>query len=175
MTADWRPRVLYAAVAAALLGFDRWTKVWAASRLQFGPDVDVVPGLARFVYAENPGIAFSLFNSGEQTTRWILASFAVTAACVVAAMALRTSASAWRSQLMYALMFAGIVGNLIDRVRTGRVIDFIDVYIGTHHWPVFNVADSAITIGAVLLGLELLGIGADHRTEQREPRTDADS
>ena len=62
-------RVVYILVALAVLVLDRWSKYWAATRLQFGPDVDVVPGLLRFVYAENPGIAFSFFNSGAQTTR----------------------------------------------------------------------------------------------------------
>ena len=54
-------------------------------------------------------------------------------------------------QTIYALLFAGIVGNLIDRIQTGRVVDFIDVYVGSYHWPTFNVADSAITVGVILL------------------------
>jgi signal peptidase II len=78
--------------------------------------------------------------------------------------ALRSSAGNWRMQTTYACLFAGIVGNLVDRVRTGRVIDFIDVYVGTHHWPTFNVADSAITVGAVLLALEMF-----RRVQHAEP------
>jgi signal peptidase II len=149
-------RAAYAVVSVAVLWLDHWSKQWAAARLRFGPDLDLIPGFLRFVYAENPGIAFSLFNSGEQTTRWLLACFSTTAACVVTVMAARTDARMWRAHLTYAMLFAGIVGNLVDRVRTGRVVDFIDVYVGTHHWPVFNVADSAITVGAVLLALELM-------------------
>ena len=148
-------RVLYVAIAAAVLALDFWSKRWAVARLRSGPDIDVIDGLLRLTYAENPGIAFSFFNSGASVTRWALASFSAVAAVTVVVFALRTSANARRMQTIYALLFAGIVGNLIDRVRTGRVVDFIDVYVSSYHWPTFNVADSAITIGAVLLALEL--------------------
>jgi signal peptidase II len=158
-------RVAYLVLSVALLALDRWSKHWAAGRLQFGADVDVIPGLLRFIYAENPGIAFSFFSSGTQTTRWMLAAFSTVAACIVVWFAIRTSAESWRLHLVFAFLFAGIVGNLVDRVRTGRVIDFIDVYVGAHHWPTFNVADSAITIGAVLLALELFRSPEDARAE----------
>jgi signal peptidase II len=158
-------RVAYIVLALAVLGLDRWSKYWAAASLRYGPDVEVIPGFLRFVYAENPGIAFSLFNSGAQTTRWLLAAFSGAAACFVVWLAVRASADQWRLQTTYALLFAGIVGNLVDRVRTGRVIDFIDVFVGNYHWPTFNIADSAITVGAVVLALEML----------REPRAPAEA
>ncbi len=160
-------RLAFVALSAAVLGLDRLSKAWAAAYLQFGSDRDVIAGFLRFIYAENPGIAFSLFNSGTSGTRWVLAGFSTLAACVVVWFAIRSSASAWRLQLTFAMLFAGIVGNLIDRAGTGRVIDFIDVYVGSHHWPTFNVADSAISVGAVLLGLEML------RGEAAEPTTKA--
>jgi signal peptidase II len=155
MSATVARRLFYAGLALAVLALDQWSKSWAATRLRTGPDVDVIPGLLRFTYAENPGIAFSFLNSGAQTTRWGLAAFSSLAALVVVGFALRTPAFAWRLQATFAFLFAGIVGNLIDRVQTGRVIDFIDAYVNTHHWPTFNVADSAITVGAVFLALEL--------------------
>jgi signal peptidase II len=155
MSGDLGRRSAYAALALALVALDRWSKHWAAERLQFGPDVVVIPGFLRFIYAENPGIAFSLFSSGASVTRWALALFSTAAACLVIWFAVRTSARAWRLQLTFAFLAAGIVGNLLDRARTGRVVDFIDAYAGAHHWPTFNVADSAITIGAVLLALEM--------------------
>lgn len=150
-----KQRLVYFAVSAALIAVDYASKQWAAARLRTGAEIDVIPGLLRFVYAENPGIAFSMFNSGAQTTRWLLVAFSSATAIAVVVMALRAMPGDWRSQSICALLFAGIVGNLIDRVTTGRVIDFIDAYIGTAHWPTFNVADSAISIGAVLLALEL--------------------
>lgn len=150
-----RQRLAYAAVSVAIIVLDFVSKQWASARLQTGPDIEIIPGLLRLIYAENPGIAFSLFNSGAQTTRWLLVSFSAATAIGVAVMAMRAASSDWRSQTICALLFAGIVGNLIDRVQTGRVIDFIDAYVGTAHWPTFNVADSAISVGAVLLAMEL--------------------
>lgn len=155
MSHSIRLRVFYAALSAAVLALDLWSKRWAVANLRFGPDVEVIDGFLRFTYAENPGIAFSFFNSGAATTRWALATFSTVAACAVVVFALRTSVADRVMQLTYALLFAGIVGNLVDRVRTGRVVDFIDVSVGTYHWPTFNVADSAITVGAVMLAIEL--------------------
>lgn len=148
-------RVVYLAVSLVLIAADYVSKQWAYARLRTGPDIDVIPGLLRFAYAENPGIAFSLFNSGASTTRWLLVAFSAATAIGVVVVALRTRVADWRSQTICALLFAGIVGNLIDRIQTGRVIDFIDAYVGTSHWPTFNIADSAISVGAVLLALEL--------------------
>ena len=148
-------RALYIGITAAVLSLDFWSKRWAAARLRTGPDVDVVDGFLRLTYAENPGIAFSLFSSGAGATRWALAAFSTLAAVVVVVVAARASARQYLLQTTLALLLAGIVGNLVDRVRTGRVIDFIDVYVGAYHWPTFNVADSAITVGAVLLAIEM--------------------
>lgn len=166
-------RLAYGALALAILVLDQVSKQWASVRLRVGPEIDVIPGFLRLVYAENPGIAFSMFNSGAETTRWILAAFATATAIVVAAMALRAAATNWRTQLVCALLFAGIIGNLVDRARTGRVVDFIDAYVGTWHWPVFNVADSAISVGAVLMAATLLWppreeAGAAPRAESHE-------
>lgn len=164
-------RAAYLVLSLAVLALDRWSKQWAVDRLQFGTDVEVVPGFLRFVYAENPGIAFSFFNSGAQTTRWVLATFSTIAACLVVWFAIRTVATNWRLQLTFSLLFAGIVGNLVDRVQTGRVIDFIDAFVGTYHWPTFNIADSAISVGAVLLAIELF---RHQESSEAEPATPTD-
>jgi signal peptidase II len=162
-------RAGYAALSAAVLALDFWSKRWAAARLRTGTDIDVVDGFLRFTYAENPGIAFSFFNSGASTTRWMLAAFSTIAACLVIYFIWRTEARAHLMQTIYALLFAGIVGNLVDRIATGRVVDFIDAYVGSYHWPTFNIADSAISVGAVLLALTLLRgeerAGAPRRVE----------
>jgi signal peptidase II len=162
-----RLRVCYFGLAAAVIALDQASKAWAAGRLRPDPaGIDVVPGLVRFVYAENPGIAFSLFDSGASATRWLLSAFSTVAAVAVVAYALRTDARLFRLQVTFALLLGGIVGNLVDRVRTGRVVDFIDVYVSVYHWPTFNVADSAISVGAALLALEMLR-GSGHESEPR--------
>lgn len=149
-------RALYFAVAAAVLLLDQVSKRWAAAVLGDGTDIDVIDGFFRLTYAENPGIAFSFFNSGASTTRWALAFVSTAAAVTIAVFMLRMPAYATRLQATFGMLLGGVVGNLVDRVETGRVIDFIDVYYASHHWPTFNVADSAITVGAVLLAYDLL-------------------
>lgn len=148
-------RIVYFSIVAAVVVLDQASKQWAAAVLRRGEDIDVVDGFLKLTYAENPGIAFSFFNSGTQGTRWILVTFSLAAAIGVVLYALKQDARLVRVQTTFALLLGGIVGNLIDRAMTGRVIDFIDAYVGTHHWPTFNIADSAISVGAVLLALEL--------------------
>lgn len=156
-----RNRVLFAALSLGLLVLDQWTKQWAMRALAHGGELKVIDGLLSFRYAENPGIAFSFFNTGDDVTRWLLVGVSSTAAVLVGYFLARTPATALRPQLTLSLLLAGIVGNLIDRASTGRVVDFIDVFVGQHHWPTFNVADSAISVGAVLLGLDLLRSGGE--------------
>jgi signal peptidase II len=149
-------RTLYVAVAVFVILVDQATKQWAASTLRGRPDLVLVDNLLRFSYAENPGIAFSLFNSGAASTRWVLALVSTLAAIAVTTFAARTSPKAHFLQSTLALLLGGIVGNLIDRVQTGRVIDFILVHWHEYAWPTFNVADSAISVGAAFLAVELL-------------------
>lgn len=149
-------RAVYMAIAIAVLLLDQASKQWAAAALRDGSDTVIVDGLCRLAYAENPGIAFSFFNSGAESTRWILAAVSTIAVLVVLGYTIRTSERATRLQLTLALLLGGIAGNLVDRVVLGRVIDFIEVYWRSYHWPTFNVADSAISVGAVLLAYELL-------------------
>ena len=163
-----RLRAFYALLAIAVLVFDQAAKRWAVAALQGRPDLDLVDGLARLSYAENPGIAFSLFNSGAPATRWLLALVSTTAVAIVATFIARTSPRAVRLQVTLALLLGGIAGNLVDRVALGRVVDFIEVYDGSFHWPTFNVADSAITVGAFLLAVELLK-GESREAEQARP------
>lgn len=155
-------RLLYFALAGAIVALDQASKWWAWTTLRGQEEVDVIDGLLRFVYAENPGIAFSFFNSGATATRWLLVGASALAATVVTIYMLRAEAGARRLQGTLGLLLGGVVGNLVDRTMTGRVIDFIDVYLGTYHWPTFNIADSAISVGAVLLAWEILTADA-HR------------
>jgi signal peptidase II len=162
-------RALYSAIAFGVLALDQLTKRWAVEALRGQPDVVVVDGLLRLVYAENPGIAFSFFNSGASATRWALVAVSSVAAAIVCVYMARLETSAVRLHVTLALLLGGIVGNLVDRIAYGRVVDFIDVYWNTYHWPTFNVADSAISVGACLLALELLSGGAAERQPEGTP------
>ena len=105
----------------------------------------------------NPGIAFGLLGSLPTAWRWMAAALSVAALAVLVRVALRVlPQGGWAGRLAIGLIVGGAVGNLIDRARFGAVVDFVDVYYGTWHWWAFNVADSAISVGVVLLAARLL-------------------
>ncbi len=134
-------------VAAAAFALDRLTKVWAEDALADGP-VDLIPGVVRFRFATNPGGAFSSFTSAP----WFFVTATVIVGGLIAVTAFR--ARPRLQSVALGLILGGAVGNLFDRAFrgpgfTGEVVDFIDLHV----WPVFNLADSAIVVGAVLLAV----------------------
>ena len=134
---------------------DQSSKAWAVRRLRF-EDVTVIRGLLNFVYAENPGIAFGQLQEGGSFGRWFFVVLAGMAAVAVLFYFFRTARNDDRILGACALLLAGILGNLTDRVRLGFVIDFILLHAGQYHWPTFNVADASITVGALLLAYDLV-------------------
>jgi signal peptidase II len=140
-----------------ILAIDQLTKYWAITWLKPVTLIEVIPGFVRFTYATNRGVAFSLFADSELNVRVIFATISAVAAIAVIIYLARTPASKVRMNISLSLLLAGIIGNLIDRVRFGEVVDFLDFHLGEMFtWPTFNVADAAICIGAALLALELL-------------------
>jgi len=148
-------RVILIAVAVVVL--DQLAKVIALDRLVPGMPVDVIPGWLAMTLVLNPGLAFGLLGSIPKGWRWVVALLSLVALVILARIALRVlPTGGWPAHLAIGLVFGGAVGNLIDRARFGAVVDFVDVHWGNYHWPAFNVADSAITIGVGLLALRLL-------------------
>jgi signal peptidase II len=133
--------------------FDQLTKYWVSVKLREGDEIDIIRGFFKLSYTENPGIAFGMLNNGN--VKWLLVSISVAAILVVVYYMRRTPISNTLLLWSLALLAAGISGNLIDRFRLGRVIDFILIYYKSYQWPVFNIADTAITIGAALMAIEL--------------------
>ncbi len=151
--AAWRLGYLFASVGIYLM--DQSSKAWAVRRLRFA-DRTVINGMLDFVYAENPGIAFGQLQEGGAFGRWFFVALAAAAAIAVLVYFVRTPRTDDRVLGACALLLAGILGNLTDRVRLGFVIDFILVHAGQYRWPAFNVADASILIGALLLAYDLI-------------------
>lgn len=150
----WRAGYLIAAGGIYLV--DQSTKAWAVRTLRFGNDRTIVDGFFDLVYAQNDGIAFGQLQETGGFGRWVFVALAAVAAMAVFYYFLRTPRDDDRVLGAFALLLAGIVGNLTDRARLGYVIDFIDIHAHSYHWPTFNIADASITIGALLLAYDLI-------------------
>ncbi|HKG20552.1 MAG TPA: signal peptidase II [Blastocatellia bacterium] len=145
-------RLKYLGITALVLACDQLSKLWAA-RVLNDRDIEVIPGFFSLSYTENRGIAFGMLGDGD--VRWLLVAVSTAATAIVIYYMVKTPAGNRMLLWSLALLAAGICGNLVDRVRMGSVIDFILFYYRTYHWPVFNIADTSITIGAVLMALDL--------------------
>ncbi|MGH7311508.1 MAG: signal peptidase II [Candidatus Rokuibacteriota bacterium] len=145
------------ALAGVVLVLDQLTKAIALERLSPGVMVALIDGLLALTLILNPGLAFGLLGGLPRPWRWVVAAMSVAALVVLARVAMRVlTPGTVVDRTAIGLIFGGAVGNLIDRARFGAVVDFIDVHYRGWHWPAFNVADSAITVGVVLLALRLL-------------------
>ena len=149
--------VLVLAIAGLVILLDQLTKAWIMMTMRIHEGFPVVDGLFNIVHVRNPGAAFGFLAGASPAFRSVF-FIAVTAAAILLILQYLRKARVEELSLVAALslIIAGAVGNLIDRVRFGEVVDFLDVYVGVHHWPAFNVADSAITTGGILLAMVLL-------------------
>lgn len=148
-------KVAYLAIAGGVFLIDQASKAWAVRRLRFGEDVNVIPGFLNFAYAQNTGVAFSMLDDHGDSGRWGLSIVALIAGALVLYFFWRTPRTDDRILGSLALLLAGIAGNVTDRLRLGFVVDFIDVQFGSWHYPTFNIADSAIVIGAGLMIIDM--------------------
>ncbi len=145
----------YLAITGGVFMIDQVTKAWAVRRLRFGEDIPVISGLLNFAYAQNTGVAFSMLDDHGDAGRWGLSAVAMIAGVLVLYFFWKTPRSDDRILGALALLLAGIIGNVTDRMRLGFVVDFIDVQFGSWHYPTFNIADMAIVLGAGLLILDM--------------------
>lgn len=156
-------------LTAVVVVLDRLSKHLVSTRIPIGGAVPVIPRVLRITHWTNEGAAFSLFadSASPQMVRWLLAGFAVLVALAVLAALVWMGSRISRMTIALALILAGALGNVYDRIAYGSVVDFIEVHILAYHWPDFNVADSAIVIGACLLLLDSLMPG---KTDSIEPK-----
>jgi signal peptidase II len=135
---------------------DRLSKRWVEAHIQLGGAIPVIPRVLRITHWTNEGAAFSLFaeSASPHLVRWVLVGISLLAALAVLIALVRLGDRLTLTTVALALIFAGALGNAHDRILYGSVVDFIEVHIFSYHWPDFNVADSAIVIGACLLFLD---------------------
>ena len=145
-------------ISAAVILADRLTKTWVSLHVVMGSAIPVIPHVLRITHWTNEGAAFSLFadSASPHIVRWALISFSLLAALVVLVAMVRLGNRINLTTVALALVFAGALGNVHDRIVYGSVVDFIEVHIFSYHWPDFNVADSSIVVGACLLLLDSL-------------------
>ena len=144
-------------VALAVILMDRISKWLVAKNIVLHDSVVLIPGFFRLTHVQNPGAAFGLLS--ESPAGWkvgVLILFSLAALVVVSALLWKNSHAVNSTAIGLALILGGAVGNLWDRLATGRVVDFLDFSVSGYHWPAFNIADSAIVVGALLLVGEIL-------------------
>lgn len=152
-------------IALIVVVADRASKWLVARSIPLHDSVNVLPGVLRLTHVQNSGAAFGLF--AESPSEWkvaLLILFSMLALVVVSALLWKNSHRMTTTGVGLALILGGALGNLWDRLLSGHVVDFFDFYLGSYHWPAFNIADSAIVVGALLLVSEILF--ANSPTEQ---------
>jgi signal peptidase II len=138
-------------LSATIIALDQWTKYLVLANLELHRPVPFVAGFWNWMLAYNEGAAFSFLGDASGWQRWMFGSLAVIVSAAMAWWLARTPRGDWRTALPFSLVIGGALGNLIDRIRLGHVIDFIQWHWRDHYWPTFNVADSAIVAGAIAL------------------------
>jgi len=157
MSPKLQGRLPYLILVAATLVLDRWSKAWIQSRFDVNESALVIDGFFNITYVQNTGVAFGIFSSITSPVKSLLLSvFTGVAAAAVITYSVRSPAQNRLLQVALALILGGALGNLYDRLAYGYVVDFLEFYAATYHWPAFNVADSAISVGVFLLALEIL-------------------
>jgi signal peptidase II len=152
-----RKLITLAAVSGTVLILDLVTKALVLARLPLGRSVPVIPGFFDITHVHNPGGAFGfLAGLSDEYRSLLFIAVSLLAAGLIVCFYWQTPPGQRLLAFGLALVFGGAVGNLVDRIRFGVVVDFIDVYVGDLHWPAFNIADSAITIGVFIFAVHLL-------------------
>lgn len=151
-------------LAGTLVVLDQLSKWWVVEKLMRPEGVTETPfhtperieltGFLNVVMTWNRGVSFGILNNGGTWNAWVLSALSVVITLALGVWL--TRARGWRVVLALGAIMGGAMGNVVDRLRWGAVADFVDAHLAGHHWPAFNLADSAITIGAVLLVLDAL-------------------
>jgi signal peptidase II len=160
----WRLPARGLAITALVIVLDQVSKWWVLERIMLPPRVFEITPFFNLVLTWNRGVSFGMFNTDSPLNAWILPLVAV--AIIGALLVWLTRADRQILAIALGSIIGGAIGNLIDRVRFGSVADFLDVHAFGYHWPAFNVADSAITIGVAVLIFDSVFGTAEHRRKE---------
>ncbi len=149
-------KVLWLTIAFLVIVLDAWSKAWIVAHMSLYQNIDLIPHVLTLTLLHNTGAAFSLLYSAGGWQRWLLATIALAVSGGLLTWIWRLRSGMEVLGWAISLVLGGAIGNLVDRLRLGYVVDFIHVHYGSWHFPAFNVADSAITIGAVLMLIDML-------------------
>lgn len=164
-----KPNALpWLAVTGAVVALDQLSKAWVLKALPEFQPVPVIDGFWNWYRTYNTGAAFSFLSDAGGWQKYFFVLLAVAISTLLVLWLARTPRRDWRTALPYALVIGGAMGNVIDRLQHGHVIDFIQWYVGNHFWPAFNVADAAIVAGAVGIALHGLFAGSRSAAKARE-------
>jgi len=155
-------------IVSVILILDQVTKYIIEKRVRLYEVITVIPGFFNITHVRNKGAAFSLFASAPASFRALFFITVSIIAIVVIAFLIKKTAE-FLQLLAFSLIAAGAAGNLIDRIRYGEVVDFVQWYVKSYYWPSFNVADSAITVGVVFLAYDMI-FGEGARLQKTNPR-----
>nr|WP_024330506.1 signal peptidase II [Simiduia agarivorans] len=149
-------RILFGyAIAVLMIVLDQWTKWYATESLSYGVPVPVNAFLD-WTLLHNPGAAFSFLSDQGGWQRWFFTAIALVVSLVLVVWIWRLPDDKKLESLALSLVLGGAIGNLIDRVQLGYVVDFISVHYQSYYWPAFNIADSAICVGVALLIVDMV-------------------
>lgn len=151
-------------LSVVVVVLDQLTKAAAVAGLVQGQPLRVIPSF-NLTLMYNTGAAFSFLSTADGWQRWLFAGIAIVVSVIIIGWLRKLDTTAYWQAAALALILGGALGNLWDRLVLGHVVDFIDIYYGRVHWPAFNIADAAITLGALMLIIDaLLGMKRAHRS-----------
>ncbi len=149
--------MIIAGIAAVVFLGDQGTKAMVETAIPEHAVIPMVPRLLNLTHTQNAGAAFGIFSDSPAPWKTaLLIAISVALLTTVIAIVWKSPPLQWEAGVGLALILGGALSNLVDRVRAGRVVDFLDVYFRSYHWPTFNLADSAIVVGAIFLVLQVL-------------------
>lgn len=149
--------VVFCLIAGLICAADQMTKQLILQYIPVDRGFELMSGYVNLVHVRNPGAAFGILARADWDFRKIFfIAVSVAALVVIVTLFVTTRQMPWHMVIGYGLFFGGTLGNLVDRIRFGEVIDFLDLHYGAHHWPAFNVADSALCVGVGLFALHII-------------------